>query len=246
MNTTLPNMPCTHEVKLNGRLAVAERTTAFRLAKPDGFTFEAGQAISLELIDPPADAAQGSRTLSLVSAPFEQELVVATRMRDGAFKRALNALPEGASVKIDGPFGDLTLGDTGRPAVFIAGGIGITPFMSVLRQAAEDRSPQPLYLAYSNRRPEDAAFLDELQGLERQNRQFHLMATMTDMRKSARDWGGETGYVDADMLKRLVGDLAGSVFYVVGPPAMVEAMQWTLADAGVAADKVRTEAFYGY
>ena len=235
-----------YQVKLKGRLVVAEGTMAFRLSKPDGFVFKAGQAIRLELIDPPADAGQGSRTLSLVSAPFEQELMLATRMRDSAFKRALKALPDGASIRIDGPFGDLTLGDTGRPAVFIAGGIGITPFMSMLRQAAEDRSPQPLFLAYSNRRPEDSAFLDELQQLERQNQRFHLMATMTDMSKSAREWSGETDFVDADMLKRFVGDLAAPIYYIVGPPAMVEAMQWTLDGAGIAKDSIRTEEFYGY
>ncbi len=235
-----------HQVKLKGHLDVADGTMAFRLSKPDGFVFEAGQAINLELIDPPVEAGQGSRTFSLVSAPFEQELVVATRMRDSAFKRALKALPDGASMRIDGAFGDLTLGDTGRPALFIAGGIGITPFMSMLRQAAEDRSPQLLFLAYSNRRPEDSAFLDELQQLERQNRHFRLMATMTDMSKSARAWSGETGVVDADMLKRLVGDLAAPIYYVVGPPAMVEAMQATLAGAGIAGDKIRTEEFFGY
>lgn len=235
-----------YEVKLKGHLAVAEGTMAFRFSKPDGFVFKAGQAIRLELIDPPAEAGQGSRTLSLVSAPFEPELVVATRMRDSAFKRALKALPDGAGIRIDGPFGDLTLGDTERPAAFIAGGIGITPFMSMLRQAAEDRSPQPLFLAYSNRRPEDSAFLDELQGLERQNKYFHLMATMTDMSKSAREWSGETGFVDADMLKRFVGDLAAPMYYVVGPPAMVEAMQRTLGGAGIAGDNIRTEEFFGY
>jgi ferredoxin-NADP reductase len=235
-----------YEVKLKGHLAVAEGTMAFRFSKPDGFVFEAGQAVSLELFEPPAEVGQGSRTFSLVSAPFEPELVVATRMRDSAFKRALKALPDGADMRIDGPFGDLTLSDTGRPAVFIAGGIGITPFMSMLRQAAEERSPQPLFLAYSNRRPEDAAFLDELQQLERKNKHFRLMATMTDMGKSAREWSGERNFVDADMLQRLVGDLAAPVFYVVGPPAMVEAMQWTLDGAGVAKDRIRTEEFYGY
>ncbi len=233
-------------VKLKGRMVVAEGTMAFRLSKPEEFVFKAGQAVTLELIDPPAEDGQGSRTLSLVSAPFEHELMLATRMRDSAFKRALKALPDGAGIRIDGPFGDLTLGDAGRPAALIAGGIGITPFMSMLRQAAKDPSPQRLFLAYSNRRPEDAAFLDELQGLERRNKQFRLMATMTDMSKSAREWSGETGIVDAAMLKRLVGDLAAPTYYIVGPPAMVEAMQQTLAGAGVAADQIRTEEFYGY
>jgi len=235
-----------YQVKLNGHLAVAEGTMAFRFSKPDGFVFDAGQAISLELIDPPAEDGENSRAFSLVSAPFEQELVVATRMRDSAFKRALRALPVGASIGIDGPFGELTLDGAGRPTVFIAGGIGITPFVSMLRQAAHERSPRRLFLAYSNRRPEDAAFLDELQQFERQNQRFRLMATMTDMSKSAREWRGETGYVDADKLQRLVGDIAAPLYYLVGPPAMVAAMQQTLVAAGIAADQVRSEEFYGY
>lgn len=236
----------TYEVKLQGRMAIAEGTMAFHLSKPDGFTFKAGQAVRLELTDLLAESGQGSRTLSLVSAPFEPELVVATRMRDTAFKRALKALPEGATIRCGGPFGKFTLDDPSRPAVFVAGGIGITPFMSMLRQAAHEDSSQRLFLAYSNRRPEDAAYLDELQELERRNPRFRLAATMTDMSKSAHAWRGESGIVNADMLKRLVGDLAAPVYYVVGPPAMVEAVTGMLDSAGIAEDRIRAEEFYGY
>lgn len=235
-----------YQVKLKGRQAVAENTMAFRFSRPDGFAFEGGQAISLTLLEPPAEEGEDSRTFSIVSAPFEQELVVAIRMRGSAFKRALMALPDGASIGLDGPFGDLTLADAARPTVFIAGGIGITPFMSMLRQAAREHSPQRLFLAYSNRRPEDAAFLDELLELERQNPRFRLMATMTGMNKSARQWSGETGYVDADKLQRLTGAAAAPVYYLVGPPSMVEAMQGTLGAAGIAADQIRSEEFWGY
>jgi len=236
----------TYQVRLEGREEIAEGTMAFHIEKPTGFKFGAGQAVALELIDPPAGDGQSRRTFSLVSAPFESTLVVATRMRDSAFKRALRALPDGAAVKIEGPFGELALDNAARPAVFIAGGIGITPFMSMLRQAAKDRSPHRLRLVYSNRRPEDSAFLAELQGLERQNRNFRLLATMTDMSKSARTWDGETSIVNADLVKHFVGDLAAPIYYVVGPPAMVEAMQETLSRAGVAEDNIRTEEFYGY
>ncbi|MGB7542115.1 MAG: FAD-dependent oxidoreductase, partial [Burkholderiales bacterium] len=122
----------------------------------------------------------------------------------------------------------------------------ITPFVSMLRQAARDRSPHRLFLVYSNRRPEDSAFLAELQGLERQNRNFRLLATMTDMSKSTRKWDGETDLVDADLVKRFVGDLAAPTYYVVGPPAMVGAMQETLRRSGIAEGNIRTEEFYGY
>jgi ferredoxin-NADP reductase len=141
-----------YQVKLAGRAQLAEGTLAFRFEKPAGFNFKAGQAVVLELLEPPAGDGQKRRTFSLVSAPFESALVIATRMRDTAFKRALKALPNGASMKLVGPIGQFTLGEGARPAVFIAGGIGITPFMSMLRQAANDRSPQRLLLLYSNRR----------------------------------------------------------------------------------------------
>jgi ferredoxin-NADP reductase len=235
-----------YQVKVEGREELAEGTLAFRFEKPAGFRFKAGQAVVVELLEPPAEDGQKRRTFPLVSAPFESTLAIATRMRDTAFKRALKALPEGASVKLLGPIGQFTLADAASPAVFIAGGIGITPFMSMLRQAAKDRSPQVLLLLYSNRRPEDAAFLGELQELERENRHFRLVATMTDMGKSARKWDGETGFVNADLIKRAVNGLGAPLYYVVGPPAMVVAMQETLRGAGVAADSIVTEEFYGY
>ncbi|MBI2294478.1 MAG: FAD-dependent oxidoreductase [Betaproteobacteria bacterium] len=237
----------TYQVKLSGREQVAEGTMAFRFEKPAGFSFKPGQAVAFELIDPPAGDGQSRRTFSLVSAPFESTLVVATRMRDSAFKRTLKALPTGGAIKIQGPFGDMTLHeDRARPAAFIAGGIGITPFMSMVRQATKDARPQRLSLIYSNRRPEDAAFLAELQGLERQNPDFRLCATMTEMSQSARRWDGEQGVVDAALVRRCVGDIAAPVYYLAGPPAMVDAMQEVLRGAGVAEDDVHSEEFYGY
>jgi ferredoxin-NADP reductase len=228
----------TYEVLVKGREDVAEGTMAFRLSKPAGFRFKPGQAVDLALIDPPAEANSTHRQLSLVSAPFEEELAVATRMRSGsAFKRALKALPLNAKIRLKGPLGVMTLHeDRSRAAVFIAGGIGITPFMSMLRQAAHDRLAQRLFLLYSNRRPQDAAFLAELQGLERQNDNLRLLATMTDM----------DGWINEGTVKRFVGDAVTPVYYLAGPPAMVDAMTGVLSRAGVRDEDVRSEEFYGY
>ncbi len=234
-----------HPVKLAGRTQVAEGTYAFQLEKPPGFTFKAGQAVVLELLDPPAQDGQKRRTFSLASAPHESSLMIATRMRDSAFKRALQALPDGAPIKLTGPIGRFTLaGD--RPALFIAGGIGITPFLSMLRQAAHERAQQRLVLLYSNRRPEDAAFLDELQERERRGGHFRLCATMTDMGGSSRKWNGPTELVNAELIRRAATGLDAPVFYVVGPPAMVMAVQETLRGAGVVDADIRSEEFYGY
>src|SRR5688500_18222234 len=211
---------------------------AFRFTKPPDFVFKPGQAITLFLTDPPADANSKQRIFSLVSAPFEAELAIATRMREGsAFKRALKSLPPGAKLELKGPRGVMTLHEErSRAAVFIAGGIGITPFMSMLRQAGHDRLDRPLLLLCSNRRQEDTPFLAELQALERQGSNFRLLARMTD-----RD-----GFVDEAAIKRFVGDAPSPVYYLAGPPAMVEAMKKLLRGAGVSDADVRSEQFYGY
>ncbi len=238
----------TYQVRLVGREEIAARTMAFHFEKPAGFRFKPGQAIDVILIDPPSAEAQSARhTFSLVSAPFQSVLTVATRLRDSAFKRALKALPIGSPAKFEGPFGSLTLHNNhARPAVFIAGGIGITPFMSTLRQAARDQLPQHLILLYANRRPEDAAFLAELHELEQYNKNFRLVATMTQMKESSCPWSGATGLIDQDLVKRVSSELAAPIYYIAGPPSMVAALRETLNHAGINDDDIRSEEFYGY
>ena len=238
----------TYESRLEERAEVAERTMAFHFQKPAGFTFKPGQAMDVILLDSPsADAETTRHTFSIVTAPYEDKLVVATRMRDSAYKQALKSVAIGSPVRLEGPSGSLTLhGDRTRPAVFVAGGIGITPFMSVLRHATNNQLEQRILLLYANRRPEDAAFLDELQLLEGRNKNFQLFATMTQMDKSRRPWNGETNRVDEVLITRAAGDLSAPVYYVAGPPAMVEAMRQRLNGIGVGDDDIRSEEFYGY
>jgi ferredoxin-NADP reductase len=235
-------------VRLQSREEIADRTMAFHFEKPAGFTFKPGQAIDLILTETAGLGAEGSRhAFSIVSAPHERELVVATRMRASAFKEALARMPIGACAEVDGPFGSLTLHKKlDRPAVFIAGGIGITPFMSMLRHAANGALQQQLVLLYSNRRPEDCAFLTELQRLEGDHRYFRLVATMTAMAQSRLPWTGETGRIDEALVRRVTAELANPVYYVAGPPAMVTALRDELEDSGIDADDIRSEEFYGY
>ncbi len=235
-------------VRLKNRREVAEATMEFFLEKPANFQFKAGQTIDVTLIDPPETDGEGNtRTFSLAGPPSDSDLTVATRMRDTAFKRTLRKLPLGAEIKFDGPFGDFTLSAAStRPAVLLAGGIGITPFRSMILDATRQKLRRRLSLIYSNRRPEDAAFLEELQGTEKENPNFKLVATMTEMAKSRRPWHGLTGYIDRKMLGDALGNLSGPVYYLAGPPGMVTAMRQMLAGAGVSDDDIRAEEFAGY
>lgn len=237
-----------YDTRLEDRRAIAEGTMAFDLEKPAGFIFKPGQAIDVVLINPPGPDADSTRhTFSIVSAPFEDRLTVATRMRDSTFKQTLKSLAIGAPILFEGPSGSLTLhNNRTRPAVMVAGGIGITPFVSILRQAAYDQLPQQLLLLYSNRRPEDAAFLAELQSLEQQNKCFRLLATMTQMSKSSQSWAGRSGPIDTALVHEVGHQLVAPIFYLAGPPAMVDGMRQTLNQAGIDDDDIRSEEFYGY
>jgi ferredoxin-NADP reductase len=235
-------------VKLLSRHEVAERTTAFRFERPPNWTFKAGQCLDMTLLDPPETDAEGNtRTFSIASAPHEETLMVATRMRDTAFKRVLGAMPIGSSVKIEGPSGNLTLHNNAtRTAVFVAGGIGITPFHSILLRAAKEKLPHRIILFYSNRRPEDAPFLEELRALQEENPNYKFVACMTDMAKSHQSWQGEAGLINKDMLLRHVKDAGSPIYYLAGPPEMVKGLHTVINEAGVDDDDIRAEDFFGY
>jgi ferredoxin-NADP reductase len=238
----------TYKCRLKQREPIAEGTMAFHFEKPSGFVFKAGQTADLTLLDPAESDAEGNvRTFSIASAPREGQLMFATRMRDTAFKRVLRNVPLDSEVQIEGPMGSFTLhNNQAKPAVFLAGGIGITPFSSIVRQAAADKLGHKLYLFYSNRRPEDAAFMKDLQALETQNPNFHFVPTMTEIDKSRETWKGETGFINGEMLVKQVPQLQGPIYYVAGPPAMVAAMREMLVSAGIDQDDIRSEDFAGY
>lgn len=235
-------------VPLRTREPIAEGTMAFHFEKPPGFEFTPGQFMTVTLINPPETDAEGNtRSFSISSPPTDPDLMITTRMRDTAFKRVLRTIALPAEVRIKGPYGAFTLHrDSARPAVFLVGGIGITPFFSISAQAARDRQPHQIFLFYSNRRPEDAVFLSALTNLPAQNPNFHFVPTMTDMEKSKLEWTGDRGSINREMLERHLPSLQGPIYYSAGPPTMVAAMRQILTGAGIGEDDIRTEEFSGY
>jgi ferredoxin-NADP reductase len=185
------------------------------------------------------------RHITVVTSPNEKGVLgLATRLRDSAFKRTLRELEVGAEVDVEAPKGTFALPeDPSRPLVFVAGGIGITVFRSMLRYIREERLPYRVTLIYSNRDRESAAFLDELHELEAELPDLRLILTMTQ----DPDWDGETRKVDAEFFQDyLRGDLNGFTFLVAGPPGMTEGVQKALEQAGAKEENVIAERFSGY
>ncbi len=227
---------------------IASGTRAFHLSKPEGFEYESGQTIDLYLIDPKEMDAEGPiRTFSLVSAPHEAELEFATRMRDTAFKRILKNAEPGFELTWDGPYGSFLLHkNAAKPAVFLAGGIGITPFMSMIKNAEHNKLTHEIYLFHSNHTPEDAPFHKELSELAKKNPKFHFIPAMTNMDKSSSSWNGERSSIDKNMIARYVSDLSAPIYYIAGPEGFVGAMRKMLVAANVDEDNIRFEEFPGY
>lgn len=229
------------------KVEVADRTLLVRFdLLGEEAPFVPGQYFWVTLLDAPYDDERGTRRhFTVVTSPNERNVLgFCTRLRDSAFKRSIATLAVGAEVDVEQPKGSFTLPESeGRPYVFLAGGIGITPFRSMLRFAAEEGRELPVTLVYSNRNRTSAAFLDELQELERTEPSFRLLATMTD----DPGWTGETRRVDGRLLRDHLGaDLAAFTYLVAGPPGMVNGVTGELTAAGVPDERVHAERFSGY
>lgn len=233
-------------IKLIKKEEVADGTMAFYWEKPKGFEFKAGQFGDFTLISPPETDEEGNtRGFSIASAPYEENLLNATRMRDTAFKRVLKNLPIGSEVKFDAPYGDFILHKTETtPAVFLTGGIGITTVRSTIAQATHDKLPHKITLFYSNKTPKDTAFLTDLNNFAKENPNFTFVPVMT--RTTSEEWSGESGHVTLAMLGKYVKDLKTPIYYLSGPASMVKAMRDILTEAKVNEDNIRTEEYTGY
>lgn len=235
-----------YEVALNERIEIAKDTLEFRFEKPEGFSFKAGQFADISLINPPEMDDEGNtRTFSIATAPHEPFIAVASRMRGSAFKRFLKKAPPGTKVTLDGPMGAFTLGDDERPAILLAGGIGITPFRSIALDAAKRELGKRVALFYSNRTPEDAPYLDELGALAAKNPRFTFVPTMTKLPAGA-NWTGERGYITKEMIVKHVEELDKAIYYIAGPQTFILAMKNTLESSGVERKDIKIEEFGGY
>ena len=231
---------------LSDRRNIAEDTLAFWFHPEKPVRFLAGQFGDFTLTKPRyTDAKRNTRAFSFASPPERDDIMIATRMRDSAFKRSLAELPIGAAVEFDGPMGGFTLRkDPARPAIFLVGGIGITPVRSIVEQVIRQKARRQISVFYSNTTHARMAFLDDFENWRADNPNLNFVPTLTD--ESPGAWPFETGLRGQQMLSRHVADLHAPVYYTVGPPAMVAAMKKMLDEIGVDELHIKSEDFAGY
>lgn len=188
------------------------------------------------------------RSFTLSSSPTEEGFImISTRIRDTPFKKKLAGLDVGSSVNVIAPLGKFTLHeDHLKPAVLLSGGIGVTPFRSMIKYAIDTKIPLKITMFDANRNKENILFKDEFDKWAKLNENVQIVYTLSD---TQADWNGEQGHINKKMIiKYLTNDeLDSSIFYICGPPGMLKAMEKLLQeDLTIPKQRIRTEQFIGY
>lgn len=222
---------------------VADQTWSFSFKKPSDFNYKAGQYINLKLIHPTQTDSKGDvRSFSISNAPYESNITITTRITDSAFKHNLMNMPYDTEVEVMGPMGTFTLNkEESRNIACLAGGIGITPFRSMILDAVHNSSNLKLYLFYANHSIKEAAFYDEFKNIS-EDKGFTFIPIMTEQ----PDWEGEKEHINEQMLKKYIPDLTNTIFYTAGPQKMVDSLKGLLTDISIHKDSIIFEVFPGY
>jgi ferredoxin-NADP reductase len=245
-------------VTLAAREKIADATYAFTLELAGmAFPFRPGQTVDVTFPDPPhQDDAGNRRTFSIACAPGRKRIVIATRVRGSAFKRSLVDAPFGTALDVDGPYGSFTLPRKPTEACLLAGGIGVTPFRSMVEDALERSVDDTLTLIHSSRAPAEAPFLLELlswasrspgQASGAPGPRFRYVPTMTRLEDAASSWSGERRRVGPELLSEVLPrERSRPLYYVAGPGGFVQGAVEALQALGVDEERIRQEEFPGY
>jgi ferredoxin-NADP reductase len=235
-----------YNLELIDKYEAAQDTPAYRFAKPDDFEYQAGNHMVVQLdfvADNPDDQI---RDMTLASSPTEDYLELVMRQGKSEFKQSLVGLDIGEEILMFGPAGTFILQENMKePIIMIAGGIGITPFRSMIRYILDKDLPYQVTLLYSNPTIDDIAFKKEFDEINTDsNNNIEIIYSLT--KESPVAWSGERGRIDSSMIEKHVTDIKKSVFMVCGPENMVHYINSVLLDLGVAQDMIIKEEFVGY
>lgn len=212
---------------------LAKNTWQFLFAKPKNFAFQAGQFTTLFL-------GTDNRDFTICANPFDKNYFsIVTKKGISDFKKNLFSLPKKSAVMMTKPAGGFILKNDATPKVFLAGGIGITPFYSMIQEIISQKKNSDVILFASFSKKEDMFFYNELSHL--QNKNIHVVYTL-----SQDDWHGEKGRISEKLLKKYIDDFHAKEYLIAGSEKMVEDMQELLSKMEISEEKIRVDIFTNY
>ncbi|HJU95969.1 MAG TPA: Rieske 2Fe-2S domain-containing protein [Nitrososphaera sp.] len=235
----------------------------------DGYPeYKAGQFAFFPLDNVNNDSRGPVRHFSLTSSPTEDTLIISTRIRDTPYKQRLSTLQDGEQVKVSKPQGNFVLHDDySKPAIFLSGGIGVTPFRSMIKYATDNQLPIKITMFDSNRNQQNILYKDEFDKWAAQNQNLKIVYTITEEEKDTEqqqhrmadvsnnatetkgDWNGERGRIDRTMIERHLSkeEISNAIFYICGPPGMIKALEGLLQKQfQIQQGRIKVEEFTGY
>jgi ferredoxin-NADP reductase len=229
------------ETKIQQIIPRTHDVTSFRFPRPADLDYKPGQFFFVTLKQGDKEV---TKHFSFSSSPTEKNHIEFTKkFTDHEFSLALKAAAVGDWARIDAPYGQFTFEGQYSKIVLLGGGIGVTPFKSIIKNATDQALPNKITLFYGCRTPGDIVFHRELQEMANANPNIKLVFTVNE---ATPDWTGKTGFINADLVKQQLSDYAENVFYACGPPPMVKAMEALVDALGLPKTQLKLEYFTGY
>lgn len=214
---------------------IADDTWQFFFTKPHGFDFKAGQYTTVFV-------GEDNRDFTICANPTNKETFsIVTKPGISTFKKTLFSLPITSEISMKEPSGGFVLYNEDTPKVFLAGGIGLTPFYSMITYVSAKKINTPITLLVSFSKKSNFIFYDELVSIARENSNIKIIYTV-----SKDTWENEMGRISEELIKKYVLDLHTPEFFVAGGVEMVEDTEELLLHMGVAEKKIRIDIFTGY
>lgn len=196
-----------------------------------------------------SDSRGPTRQFTLSSSPTEESIVTfTTRLRKGSgYKQFLKNLKKGDKASVEGPNGTFILDEAEPgPHVLLAGGIGITPFRSIIKYHIDKNIKKSFHLIYSNKTPEQIIFRNEFERWSKKYKNIKLDITITRPEEIKQEWSGLKGRIDDKLVSKLTKGYQNPTYWLVGPPLMVDTLEQTLGKLKISSSRIRTEKFTGY
>ncbi len=234
-------------LRLVRKVQLAPDIYDFIFAPKNKFAFAPGQYMEWTLAYPDPDSRGNRRFFTLASAPTEKNLRLGVKFspQPSAFKQALLNMDANTEITAAHLAGDFTLPrNPKQKCVFIAGGIGITPFRSMIKYLLDTHQPRPITLFYSNRTLNDFVYVDVFEKARRELG-IQTIYTVTDTRNLPSTWQGRVGRISAAMIKAQVPDYARCIFYISGPKSMIDSFKELLAQLHIPEEHIKTDFFSG-